>query len=396
MHNGEYMNRIIKGIVIALVIALAVPVQAARIKDIAGIGGVRENQLVGYGLVVGLMQSGDNVMNGFSRETIANMLSKQGLNMKDRIALVKAKNTASVMVTANLPPFARNGARIDCMVSSMGDATSLQGGTLIMTPLRAPDGEVYAVCQGGVFIGGFSAGGANASVTKNQTNVGLVPNGALVEREVKVAFAEDRTFTINLFNPDFTTARQMALKLNAVMNHQIEAIAGDSGTVLIKVKDAFAPHIMAVLSELENVDVPISTHAVVVMNEKTGTVVMGESVRISTVAVAHGNLSISIKENVNVSQPLPFAPAAAAGAQPRKLDRKGGTVVAPGGQTVVTKDTHISIAEEKKQLMLMPQGISIQEVVQGLNAIGVSPRDLITILQTIKAAGALQAELRII
>jgi flagellar P-ring protein FlgI len=390
------MKGMIKGIVIALAFFLASSVQAARVKDIAGIGGVRENQLVGYGLVVGLMQTGDNVMNGFSRETIANMLSKQGLNMKDRISLVKAKNAASVMVTANLPPFSRNGSKIDCQVSSMGDATSLQGGTLIMTPLRAADGEIYAVCQGGVFIGGFSAGGANASVTKNQTNVGTVPNGALVEREIHMAFAEDRTFTIHLFNPDFTTSRQMALKLNATMNHQVEATAKDSGTVMIKVKEAYSPHIMAVLAELENVDVPVSTHAVVVMNEKTGTVVMGESVRISTVAVAHGNLSISIKENVNVSQPLPFAPAAAPGAKPAKTDRKGGTVVAPGGQTVVTKDTNLTVAEEKKQLLLMPQGISIQEVVQGLNAIGVSPRDLITILQTIKAAGALQAELRII
>ena len=280
--------------IIALTLMLAASVQAARIKDIAGIGGVRENQLVGYGLVVGLMQTGDNVMNGFSRETIANMLSKQGLNMKDRISLVKAKNTASVMVTANLPPFSRNGSKIDCQVSSMGDATSLQGGTLIMTPLRAADGEIYAVCQGGVFIGGFSAGGANASVTKNQTNVGVVPNGALVEREVHVTFAEDRTFTIHLFNPDFTTSRQMALKINTTMNHQVEAAAKDSGTVMIKVKEAYTPHIMAVMAELENIDVPVSTHAVVVMNEKTGTVVMGESVRISTVAVAHGNLRIPI------------------------------------------------------------------------------------------------------
>ncbi|MDD5170634.1 MAG: flagellar basal body P-ring protein FlgI [Syntrophales bacterium] len=389
------MNKL-KLIVVVLVLLAVGSAHAARIKDIAGIGGVRENQLVGYGLVVGLMQSGDNVMNGFGRETIANMLSKQGLNMKDRISLVKAKNVASVMVTANLPPFARNGSRIDCMVSSMGDATSLQGGTLIMTPLRAADSEIYAVCQGGLFIGGFSAGGANATVTKNQTNVGLVPNGALVEREVRMNFPDSNTFTVNLFNPDFTTARQMALRVNAMMNEQLEATAKDSGTVVVKVKNAYVPHMMTVLAELENMDVPISSHAVVVMNEKTGTVVMGETVRISTVAVAHGNLSISIKENVNVSQPLPFAPTPAAGAQPVSMGKKGGTVVAAGGQTVVTKDTNISVAEEKKQLLLMPQGITIQEVVQGLNAIGVSPRDLITILQTIKAAGALQAELRII
>jgi flagellar P-ring protein FlgI len=386
----------LKIFVLSMILLISVAAHAARVKDIAGIGGVRENQLVGYGLVVGLMGTGDDVKNGFGRETIANMLSRQGLSMKDRISLIKSKNAASVMVTANLPPFARNGSRIDCVVSSMGDATSLQGGTLILTPLRAPDGEVYSVCQGGVFLGGFSAGGANASITKNQTNVGVVPNGGLVEREVKVVFAENKMFSINLFNPDFTTARQMAIKLNAVMNHQIEAVAKDSGTVQIKVKDAYAPHMMAVLSELENVDVPVSSHAVVVMNEKTGTVVMGESVKISQVAVAHGNLSISIKENLNVSQPLPFAPTAAAGAQPTAIGKKAGMVVAPGGQTVVTKDTSISVTEEKKQLLLMPQSVTIQEVVQALNAIGVSPRDLITILQAIKAAGALQAELRII
>ena len=381
----------------ALILWMAVDVQAARIKDIAGIGGVRENQLVGYGLVVGLMGTGDDVKNGFGRESIANMLSRQGLSMKDRIDLIKSKNAASVIVTANLPPFARNGSKIDCLVSSLGDATSLQGGTLIMTPLRAPDGEVYGVCQGGLFIGGFSASGANASVTKNQTNVGIVPNGTLVEREVNTDFGVNKNITLNLFNPDFTTARQMALKLNAMMNHQIEATAKDSGTIVVKVKDAYVPQIMAIVSELENIDVPISSHAVVVMNEKTGTVVMGENVRISTVAVAHGNLSISIKENVNVSQPLPFAPAPpVTGAQPTAVDKKGGTVIAPGGQTVVTKDTKITVTEEKKQLLLMPQGITIQEVVQGLNAIGVSPRDLITILQTIKAAGALQAELRVI
>ena len=180
------------------------------------------------------------------------------------------------------------------------------------------------------------------------------------------------------------------------MNHQIEAEPKDSGTVVVKIKDAYASNFMSVISDMENIDVPVSTHAVVVMNEKTGTVVMGDNVRISTVAVAHGNLSISIKENVRVSQPLPFSPTPAAGATPTVADEKSGTVMAPGGQTVITKDTRISVTEEKKQLMLMPQGVTIQEVVQALNTIGVSPRDLITILQTIKAAGALQAELRII
>lgn len=392
------MNNTIRVTLITLIISLlALPyAYGARIKDIAGVGGVRSNQLVGYGLVVGLMGTGDDVKNGYTRETIANMLSRQGLSMKDRITNVKAKNTAAVMVTANLPPFTKNGTRIDCTVSSMGDATSLQGGTLIMTPLRAPDGEIYAVCQGPLLLGGFSAGGANAAVTKNQTNVGIVTNGAIVEREVTTDFSGARSFTINLYNPDFTTARQMAGRLNAVMGTMISAYPKDSGTVLVHVKEAYLSNITEIVSELENIDVPVSVPAVVVMNEKTGTVVMGENVRISTVAVAHGNLSITIKENVQVSQPLPFAPRPPDQGTAVVIDNKGGTVVAPGGQTVVTKDTNIKVQEDKRQLLLVPQGVTIQEVVSSLNAIGVSPRDLITILQTIKAAGALQAELRII
>ncbi|HON23967.1 MAG TPA: flagellar basal body P-ring protein FlgI [Syntrophales bacterium] len=378
-----------------LLVVTSLEAQGARIKDICGIGGVRSNQLVGYGLAVGLMGTGDDVKNGYTRETIANMLSRQGVHMRDRIADVKSKNTAAVMVTANLPPFAKNGTRIDCTVSSLGDATSLQGSTLIMTPLRAPDGEIYAVCQGPILLGGFAAAGANASVVKNQTTVGIVANGALVEREVATDFAKANTFTLNLYNPDFTTVRQMASRLNSLLGESISAYAKDSATVVIKVNDEYLPSITTIISEIENVDVPIAMSAVVVLNEKTGTVVMGEYVRISTVAIAHGNLSITIKENVNVSQPLPFSPAGRS-ALPAVVDQKAGTVMAPGGQTVVTKDTNVKVAEEKKQLLMLPQAVTIQDVVQALNAIGVSPRDLITILQTIKAAGALQAELRII
>jgi len=381
--------------VLVILISTSLEAQGARIKDICGIGGVRPNQLVGYGLAVGLMGTGDDVKNGYTRETIANMLTRQGVHMRDRIADVKSKNTAAVMVTANLPPFAKNGTRIDCTVSSMGDATSLQGSTLIMTPLRAPDGEIYAVCQGPILLGGFAAAGANASVVKNQTTVGIVANGALVEREVDSDFAKADTFTLNLFNPDFTTVRQMAARLNGLMGSSISAYAKDSATVVIKVNDSYVRNITNIISEIENIDVPVAMPAVVVLNEKTGTVVMGEYVRISTVAIAHGNLSITIKETVNVSQPLPFSPAGRS-TTPAVVDQKAGTVMAPGGQTVVTKDSNVKVAEEKKQLLMLPQAVTIQDVVQALNAIGVSPRDLITILQTIKAAGALQAELRII
>ncbi len=381
--------------VVFLAVGLIDNLEAARIKDIAGIVGVRDNQLVGYGLVVGLMGTGDDLKNGFGRETVANMLSRQGLSVKDRIAQIKSKNVASVMVTANLPPFVKTGAKIDCTVSSIGDATSLQGGTLIMTPLRAPDGEVYAVCQGSVSIGGYSVQGASATMTKNVTNVGIVPNGALVEREVPFTLGTDGKITLDLYNPDFTTAREMAARINVAMGDKVRAHATNSGTVDVFIVPDHLSHLTSIVAELENIDVPVSHRAVVVLNEKTGTVVMGENVRISTVAVAHGNLSITVKESYSVSQPMPFAPKPPAGGEVVK-DKKGGVIVAPGGQTVVTKDTQLSVQEEKKQLLLVPQGVTIQDVVQALNAIGVTPRDLITILQAIKAAGALQAELRII
>lgn len=368
------------------------PIQAARIKDISAIGGVRENQLIGYGLVVGLMGTGDDVKNGFTKETIANMLSRHGLSMRDRS--LKSKNIAAVMVTAILPPFARTGARIDVTVSSIGDATSLSGGQLLMTPLRAVDSEIYALAQGPLVLGGFSAGGANASVTKNQTNVGIIANGAFVEREVKYPFGQDRKFTINLYQPDFTTATKLASTLvNTIKGLEAQAI--DSGSIAVSLGPSFEGNMAQMIAAVENIDVSVETVAVVVMNEKTGTVVMGENVRISTVAVSHGNLSIQIKENLNVSQPLPFAPRPPEGSKP-VTDRKEGTIVAPGGQTVVTKDTTVNVQEEKKQLMVIPKGVTIQDVVMALNAIGVTPRDLITIIQTIKAAGALQADLRII
>ena len=369
-----------------------VPLSAARIKDISAIGGVRGNPLVGYGLVVGLMGTGDDLKNGFTMATIANILSRHGLSMRDKT--LKSKNIASVMVTATLPPFSKTGGRIDVTVSSIGDATSLSGGQLLITPLRSVDGEIYAIAQGSLVLGGFSAGGANASMTKNQTNVAIITNGALVEREVKYDFGRSRNFTINLFQPDFTTATKLATTLgNVIKGVEVKAI--DSGTIVVNLGASFEGNLSEMIATVENVDVPVDSVAVVVMNEKTGTVVMGENVRISTVAVAHGNLSIQIKESVNVSQPLPFAPRPPDGAKP-VTDRKDGTIVAPGGQTVVTKETALTVQEEKKQLMVIPQGVTIQDVVMGLNAIGVTPRDLITIIQTIKAAGALQADLRII
>ena len=373
-------------------IIFAHSVHAARIKDIASIGGVRDNQLIGYGLVVGLNGTGDDVKNGFTKETLVNMLNRQGLVIPTSRD-VKADNIAAVMITAKLPPFVKCGSRIDVDVSSIGNAKSLLGGTLLMTLLRGVDGEVYAVTQGAITIGGFSASGAaGGGVTKNHTTAGRITNGATVEKELPHEFEKTRLLGINLYQHDFTTSTHLAEVINRSLQN-VEAKLVDSGSVTVMVKKNVDMSMAQLVALVENLDVPVDSTAVVVMSEKTGTVVMGEKVRISTVAIAHGNLSIQIKEEKKVSQPLPFAPGAPVGSVPTK---EGGVIMAPGGQTVVTPESQVIVAEEKKQLLVVPRGVTIQEVVRALNAIGVSPRDLITIMQVIKAAGALQADLRII
>lgn len=375
-----------------LALFLVSTAEAARIKDIAGIGGIRDNQLIGYGLVVGLAGTGDDVKNGFTRETLSNLLVRQGLSTRDRV--LTSKNIAAVMVTAQLPPFAKIGSKLDVTVSSLGDAKSLQGGTLLMTPLRGADGEIYAVAQGAVTVGGFSAAGASgSSVSKNHTTAGNIANGALIEKELKYDLADIQRISINLYQPDFTTATRLAASINGKIG-AVEARAVDSGSVLVEMKPSARGDVASLVSLIENIEVSIDGPAVVVLNERTGTVVMGENVRISTVAVAHGNLSIQIREEKEVSQPMPFAPEAQGRSAP--VDAGGGVTVAPGGQTVVTPRSEVGVSEEKKGLLVMPRGVTIQDVVRGLNAMGVSPRDLITILQTIKAAGALQADLKIL
>lgn len=372
---------------------LAVSSYGARIKDIASISGIRDNQLIGYGLVVGLAGTGDDMKNGFTRDTLANMLIRQGLTMGSDKTL-KAVNTAAVMVTATLPPFAKQGTKLDIVVSSIGNAKSLGGGTLLMTPLRGADGEVYAVAQGAITLGGYTAGGTGSGTVKNHPGVGRIANGALVEREVRYALDKSRTLTINLFHPDFTTAARLAAAINEVKD-QVLARPLDSSSISVTLSPDSSENIFELISRIENLDVPVDAQAVVVMNENTGTVVMGENVRISTIAVAHGNLSIQIKETPIVSQPLPFAPPPPRGSVPSALP-EGKALVAPGGQTVVTSEKSTTVEEEKKQLIIIPRGVTIQDVVKALNAVGVTPRDLITIMQTIKAAGALQADLKII
>lgn len=394
------------GLLTVMALVLATSSYGARIKDIASISGVRDNQLIGYGLVVGLAGTGDDVKNGFTDQSLSNILSRQGLAMRGNT--LKSNNIAAVMVTATLPPFAKQGIKLDVDVSSMGSSKSLLGGTLLMTPLRGADGEVYAVAQGALTLGGFTTGGAGSGTVKNHPSAGRISNGALVEREIKYEFEKNRALTINLFRPDFTTSSRLAAAINSSGN-PVEAKPVDSSSVLITLPAAAGNNILEVISLIENLDVLVDSQAVVVMNEKTGTVVMGENVRISTVAVAHGNLSIQIKEETSVSQPLPFAPSATAAAGSKVVAKEGNVtaphlqatkdgdiIVAPGGQTVVTTNTTATPTEEKKQLILIPKGVTIQEVIKALNAVGVTPRDLITILQTIKAAGALQADLRII
>ncbi len=345
---------------------------AVRVKDIAEINGVRENQLVGYGLVVGLDGTGDGKKALFTIQSMASMLEKMGITINP--GDIAVSNVAAVMVTAKLPPFAKAGNRIDVLVSSIGDAKSLQGGTLLMTPLKAANGQIYAVGQGPVNTGGFSAGGAGGAVQKNFPTVGRVIDGALVEREVDLDLNSRRNLTLSLRQPDFTTATRMTDAINALFYDRV-ADAQDAGTVDVTVPMAYMGNIVGLLAMIENLDIRPDLAARVVINERTGTVVMGENVRISTVAIAHGNLSIVIKESAQVSQPQPFS---------------------EGGQTVVTPDTNLSVAEDTNQLVLVPAGASIGEVVGALNALGVSPRDLIAIFQAIKAAGALQAQLEVI
>ncbi|WDN90017.1 flagellar P-ring protein precursor FlgI [Desulfosarcina sp. BuS5] len=346
---------------------------AARIKDIADIKGVRRNQLVGYGLIVGLNGTGDGKDAEFTLQSLTSMLEKMGVTVKTDDIEKAVDNVAAVMVTSELPPFAKSGSRIDVLVSSIGDAENLQGGTLLFTPLKGADGQVYAVAQGPVSTGGFSAGGKGGGVQKNFPTVGRIAGGAVIEREIKTAFSEKKRLTLLLHTPDFTTALRMTEAINKLGYAQM-AQAEDSSTINIDIPENYTGNIVKLITMVEGLEVTPDAVAKVIINERTGTVVMGSNVRISTVAVAHGNLSIEIKESPKVSQPLPFAQ----------------------GETVVTPDTEMSVKEGNNRLILMEPGVSIGEVVRALNALGVSPRDLIAIFQAMKAAGALQAELEII
>jgi flagellar P-ring protein precursor FlgI len=394
---GVKQGRFVIGVILAVLLA-ASSVEAARLKDIAFFKGVRSNQLVGYGLVVGLNGTGDSTNVEFTIRSIANMLERMGINVpRERILMNRPKNVAAVMVTATLPPFSTIGNRIDVSVSSIGDSTNLAGGMLLMAPLVGADRQVYAVAQGAVATGGFAVSGASgSSVQKNHPTAGLISGGALIEREVPVTLDGKKELSLTLFHPDFTTAEKVKEVINRTMGG-VYSRCVDSGTIRIAVPDSHQDRVPEWMASLERLEVTPDSVAKVILNEKTGTVVLGEKVRISTVAVAHGNLSIQIKERYNVSQPLPFSPEPRVGASSIVIPPREGTgpMVTPGGATVVTPESSITVKEEGKPMIILPSGADLGEVVKALNNIGATPRDLIAILQAIKAAGALQADLEV-
>ncbi|MCH6589171.1 MAG: flagellar basal body P-ring protein FlgI [Rhodospirillales bacterium] len=344
---------------------------SSRIKDIVQFEGVRENMLVGYGLVVGLNGTGDTLVDGqFTKQSLKAMLNRLGVKPTD--AGLDSKNVAAVMVTAVLPPFARQGSRIDVTVSALGDAKSLLGGTLLVTPVLGADGEVYAVAQGQLAVGGFAASGAAETVVKGVPTSARIASGAIVEREVGFEMANMESVTLSLRNPDFTTARRIAQAINAFLG-TAAARPSDPTTVHVEVPDSYRGNVVNLLTDIEQLRVEPDQLARVIIDEQSGIIVMGENVRISTIAIAQGSLTIRITETEQVSQPGPFANV---------------------GATTTVPRTEIEVTEgEERRLGVVNAGVTIQELVNGLNSLGIGPRDMITILQAVKAAGALQAEI---
>lgn len=361
----------LKSCALALIVMLLPSLAlAARIKDIAAFDGVRENQLIGYGLVVGLNGSGDTDQTKFPVQSLVGALERMGVTVNRNEITVK--NIAAVMVTAQLPPFAKQGNRLDVLVSSVGDSKSLAGGTLMMAPLKGADGQVYAVAQGALLTNSFSYGGQAASSAKNHPTAGTVPGGALIERELPNVLLGKSSLKLNLHQSDFTTASRVATAINERFMGEVATLA-DPGSVQVAVPDQYRNRVVEFVAVLERLDVNPDITARVVMNERTGTIVMGENVRISTVAVSHGNLTVVVKETPKVSQPGPLS----------------------NGTTVVVPRTDLKVTEEKVNLSLLREGANLGEVVRGLNTLGVTPRDLLGIMQAIKAAGALNAELSV-
>lgn len=356
---------------VAMFIAASSAHAVTRLKDIVAVEGVRDNMLIGYGLVVGLNGTGDKLQNtAFTEQSLGAFLERLGVNTRD--SRLKTKNVAAVTVTATLPPFSRQGSRIDVSVNAMGDAKSLQGGTLLATPLYAADGQVYAVAQGALAVGGFAAGGEAATVTKGVPTSASISSGAIVEREIEFDLNQMNGVNLALRNPDVTTATRIAATINNRLGTEAARLV-DPSTVRLNVPSQYRDNVTMLLAQVEQLPIQTDQVARVVIDEATGTIVMGENVRIDTVAVAQGSLVVRVEETPQVVQPGAFAPE--------------------GAETVVVPRTNIQVEEGASQMLVMNSGATLNELVAGLNSLGVTPRDLITILQTIKAAGALQAEI---
>lgn len=349
---------------------LSTVVNAERIKDIASFEGVRENQLMGYGLVIGLDGSGDKGQAAV--QSIVNMLHRMGLTLDP--GDIKSKSIASVIITATLPPFAKPGTKVDALISSIGDAKSLQGGTLLLTPLKGPDGKVYALAQGPVSIGGFSAEGEAASLQKNHPTAGKIPSGATIEKEPVFTLGNGDEIRLFLHRSDFVTAEAIANRINESFKSTY-AFPVDPSSVRLTVPPEYKNNMVGLITTVEKLNVQVDMAARIIINERTGTIVIGDNVTISPVAIAHGSLAIEIKEEPRVSQPAPFAPESA--------------------ETTVLPRTGIAVDEQRGSLVKV-SGVTLGEIVRALNALGVTPRDLISILQALKASGALRAELEII
>ena len=375
MMNTHKMVTVTKSLAACLVFALGMlaytPIaESVRIKDIANFSGMRSNQLVGYGLVVGLSGTGDKKDSTFTMRSMVNMLEKMGVQVD--MSKMKPKNVAAVMVTASMPLSAKPGSAMDVTVSSLGDASSLLGGVLIQTPLKGIDDKVYALAQGSLTVGGFSASGGMATAQKNITTVGQIPGGATVERSVPYEFNTLDSLTLTMNAPDFSTTNQVVERLNNALGGNF-AKAADVGTIKLDVPEDFKGNIVPLMASIENMEVTPDMAAKVVVDEKTGTIILGRDVRISRVAVAHGSLSVVVQESLNVSQPGPFS----------------------SGTTAVTPQTDIATREDDRKLNIM-EGATLQELVDGLNSVGATPRDLISILRAMKTAGALHAHLEVI
>jgi len=377
--QAPWKETVRKAAIVTLAMTLSILISAtsanaaSRIKDIVDFEGVRDNMLVGYGLVVGLNGTGDTLATGhFTKQSLQAMLNRLGVKPTD--AGLSSDNVAAVMVTASLPAFSRQGSRIDVTVSALGDSDSLLGGTLLVTPLLGADGEVYAVAQGQLAVGGFQAGGDAETVTKGVPTSGRIASGAIIEREIGYEFGNKASLKLMLRNSDFTTARRISQAVNAFLG-TTAAAATDPGTVVLKVPDSYRNQVVNLLTDIEQLRIEPDQLARVVIDEQSGIIVMGENVRISTVAIAQGSLTIRITEAEQVVQPGPFAEV---------------------GTTTTVDRTNIEVDQgEDKQLAVFQSGVSLQEMVNGLNALGIGPRDMITILQAVKTAGALQAEIEV-